>query len=90
VHCYNILFSFNSQLTIFNTLFRPVDEIVKFPGLETFPASSYAIRQLISREIELKQLRNRMPVAEFNNVTKEVDQIDENEKNSSTPKSAKG
>jgi len=31
-----------------------------------------------------------MPLEELSNVTKEVDQIDKNEKNSSTPKSAKG
>lgn len=77
-------------IKLFNTLFRCIDEAVKFPGLETFPASSYATRQLISREIELEQLRKRMPSAELNNVAEEIDQFDENEKNISTPKSVKG
>jgi len=58
--------------------------------LESFPTSSYAIKQLISREIELEHLRKRMPPAELNNITVEPDQFDENEKNVSTPKSVKG
>jgi len=75
---------------LYHTFFRCVDDAVRFPGLETFPTSSYATKQLISREIELENLRKRMPPAELNNVTVEPDQFDENEKNVSTPKSVKG
>ncbi|XP_060851143.1 chromosome transmission fidelity protein 18 homolog [Rhopalosiphum padi] len=75
----------------FNFVLNPcVDDAVRFPGLESFPTSSYAIKQLISREIELEHLRKRMPPAELNNITVEPDQFDENEKNVSTPKSVKG
>ncbi|XP_026823474.1 chromosome transmission fidelity protein 18 homolog [Rhopalosiphum maidis] len=75
----------------FNFVLNPcVDDAVRFPGLESFPTSSYAIKQLISREIELENLRKRMPPAELNNITVEPDQFDENEKNVSTPKSVKG
>lgn len=75
----------------FNFVLTPcVDDAVRFPGLDTFPTSSYATKQLISREIELENLRKRMPSAELNNVTVEPDQFDENEKNISTPKSVKG
>jgi len=58
--------------------------------LETFPISSYATKQLISREIELENLRKRMPHAELNNTTVEPDEFDENEKSISTPKAVKG
>ncbi|XP_025199726.1 chromosome transmission fidelity protein 18 homolog [Melanaphis sacchari] len=75
----------------FNFVLNPcVDDAVRFPGLETFPTSSYATKQLISREIELEKLRIRKPLAELNNTTVEMDQFDENEKNVSTPKSVKG
>lgn len=75
---------------MYHTFFRCVDDAVRFPGLETFPTSSYATKQLISREIELENLRKRMPPAELNNVTVELDQFDENDKNVSTPKNVKG
>lgn len=70
--------------------FRCVDDAVKFPGLETFPTSSYATKQLISREIELENLRKRMSHGQLNNITVEPDEFDENEKNISTPKAVKG
>lgn len=70
--------------------FSRIDEAVKFPGLETFPTPSYATKQLISREIDLEQLRRRMPPVELNNTIESVDKFDENEKNLSTPKSVKG
>lgn len=75
---------------LFNFDFRRIDEAVKFPGLETIPNCSYANKQLVSREIELEQLRRRMHQAESCNVTEEIDQFDENKKNISTPKSSKG
>lgn len=88
---------FKRALNIFNLFkswnycgFRCVDEAVKFPGLETFPTSSYAVKQIISREIELEKLRKRMPLAELNYVNEEIDWFDEDEKNISTPKSNKG
>lgn len=71
-------------------VYRCVDEAVKFPGLETFPSSSYAVKQIISREIELEKLRKRTPLADLNYATEEIDQFDDNEKNISTPKSVKG
>jgi len=58
--------------------------------LETFPASSYATKQLVSREIELENLRKRMLHGQLNNITVEPDEFDENEKNISTPKAVKG
>ncbi|XP_015371775.1 PREDICTED: chromosome transmission fidelity protein 18 homolog [Diuraphis noxia] len=66
-----------------------VDDAVKFPGLETFPTSSYATKQLISREIELENLRKRMSHGQLNNITVEPDEFDENDKNISTPKAVK-
>jgi len=58
--------------------------------LETFPTSSYATKQLISREIELENLRKRMSYGELNKINVEPDEFDENEKNVSTPKGVKG
>lgn len=67
-----------------------IDETVKFPGLETFSTPSYVSKQIVSREIELEKMRKRMPPAELNNATAEIDKFDENEKSVSTPKSVKG
>lgn len=75
---------------MYSTFFRCVDDAVKFPGLETFPIYSYATKQLISREIELENLRKRMFHTQLNNITVEPDKFDENEKNVSTPKGVKG
>jgi len=58
--------------------------------METFLSSSYAIKQIISREIELEKFRKRMPPVELNNGTEEIDQINEQNKNINTPKSIKG
>lgn len=69
---------------------RCIDEAIKFPGLETFPTYSYATKQLIYREIELEQLRKKMPPALLNNIIEEIDQFNENENNIMTPKSIKG
>jgi len=75
----------------FNFVLNPcVNEVVKFPGMETFLSSSYAIKQIISREIELEKFRKRMPPVELNNGTEEIDQINEHNKNINTPKSIKG
>lgn len=75
----------------FNFVLNPcVDDAVRFPGLETFSTSSYATKQLISREIELENLRKKMPPTELNNSTVEPEEFDENEKNVSTPKNLKG
>lgn len=78
------------KIWIINYIFRCVDDAVKFPGLETFPTSSYAVKQIISREIDLEKLRKRTHLAGLNYVTEEVNQFDDNEKNISTPKSSKG
>lgn len=77
-------------LIVLNLLFSCIDEAVKFPGLETFPTPNYSTKQLISREIDLEQLRRRMPSVELNNTNEVVDKMDENENKFSTPRSVKG
>lgn len=77
-------------LIVLNIFFSCIDEAVKFPGLETFPTPNYSTKQLISREIDLEQLRRRMPSVELNNTNEVIDKMNQNEKKISTPKSIKG